>query len=384
MLEIYFMLKSYRYRLLPTDEQKATLNAWMGSCRFIYNLGLETKIAVWASARRNVTCFDLMRQLTELKETEATWLSECPRQSLESSLTNLDNAYTSFFKNRGKFPKFKKRSDKQSIIFRRDTKIENGKIKLTKIGWIEFVQHRLFEGEIRTVTVTKTPTNKYFVSVLVEDESKLPNKKNIKEKTTVGIDVGLKTFATLSDNTTFENPKYLQHQIKRLRVEQRKLDRRYKKGIKTSEQSKGWQKQKMVVALLHEKIANQRKDFLHRATINIIRKNDTICIEDLNISGMLQNHNLAKSISDVGWGEFMRQLEYKAEWYGKNIIKIGRFDPSSKLCSVCGTINKELKLSDRDWICEKCGTKHDRDENAAKNIKSFGLRVKPSTVKTSS
>jgi putative transposase len=384
LLEIYFMLKSYKYRLLPTDEQKQLLNGWMGSCRFIFNLGLETKMAAWASARRNVTCFDLMRQLTELKETEATWLSECPRQSLESSLTNLETAYTSFFKGRGKFPKFKKRSNRQSITFRRDSKIEDGKIKLTKIGLVDLILHRpLGEGEIRTVTVTKTPTNKYFVSILVKNELELPDKKPVKESTTVGIDVGLKTFATLSDNTTFENPKYLQHQLKRLRIEQRKLDRRYKKGVKTELQSKGWHKQKIVVALLHEKITNQRSHFLHNVSTSIVKKHDTICLEDLNVSGMMKNDNLSKAISDVGWSEFNRMLEYKAEWNGKNILKIGRFDPSSKLCSNCGTINKELKLSDRVWICEKCGTTHDRDENAAKNIKSFGLRTKPSTVKTS-
>lgn len=378
------MLKAFKYRLLPTEEQKKTLGAWMGCCRFIYNLGLETKMTAWASARRNVTCFDLMRQLTELKETEAVWLSECPRQSLESSLTNLENAYTAFFKNRGKFPKFKKRSNCQSITFRRDSKIENGKIRLTKIGWVDIIMHRhLGAGEIRTVTVTKTPTNKYFVSILVKDDLELPATKPIKESTTIGIDVGLKTFATLSDNTVIENPKYLQHQLKRLRIEQRKLDRRYKKGIKIELQSKGWHTQKLVVAKLHEKITNQRTDFLHKASTAIIKNHDTVCIEDLNIVGMVKNGNLSKGISDVSWSEFYRQLQYKADWNGKNIIKIGRFDPSSKLCSVCGTINKELKLSDRVWICEKCGTSHNRDENAAKNIKSFGLRTKPSIVKTS-
>ena len=199
----------------------------------------------------------------------------------------------------------------------------------------------------------------------------------------VGIDVGLKTFATLSDGETFENPKYLHKQLVRLRIEQRKLDRRYKRGVKTELQSKGWHKQKMVVAKLHEKIANQRTDFLHKVSTSIVKKYDTICLEDLNIQGMIKNGSLSKAISDVSWYEFKSQLEYKAKWYGKNILTIGRFTPSSKTCSVCGIKNKELSLSDRIWTCQGCGTSHDRDANAANNIKNFGLRTKSSTDKTS-
>ena len=376
------MLKSYKYCLLPTDKQKQTLASWFGSCRFIYNLGLEVKIAGWTSARKNVTCFDLMRQLTELKKTECPWLSECPRQSLESALTNIDNAYTAFFKGGG-FPKFKKRSGHQSIQFRRDSKIIGNQIFLTKIGSIDFIQHRPFKGEIRTVTVSKTPANKYFVSILVQDGKELPEKKLAKEKKTVGIDVGLKTFVTLSDGQKFENPKYLHQQLQRLKKEQRTLARRYKKGVKTTDQSKGWHKQRLVIAKLHEKISNQRQDFLHKTSTAIIKQFDTICLEDLNVAGMVKNKNLSKAISDVSWSEFNRMLEYKADWYGKNIRYIGRFDPSSKICSVCGNIFKELKLSDRVWTCEKCGTTHDRDENAAKNIKTFGLKTRPSIAKVS-
>lgn len=376
------MFKSYKYCLLPTDEQKNKLNAWMGSCRWLYNLALETKIASWASAQKNVSCFDLMKQLTELRK-EVDWLEACPQQSLESVLTNLDAAYTAFFKKKSSFPKFKTRSNTQSIIFRRDSVIKDGKIKLTKIGWIDLVVHRPYgNGEIRTVTVTKVPSGKYFVSVLVKDNAELPSKQPIKESNTVGVDVGIKSLITLSDGTKFDNPKHLQKYLNRLRIEKRTLSRRYKRGIKTSEQSKGWHKQRIVVAKLYEKITNKRLDFLHRASHQIIQNFDTICIENLNISGMLKNDKLAKSISDASWGEFIRQLKYKAEWNGKNILEIGKFDPSSKLCSNCGTINKELSLSDRNWICETCGTNHDRDINAAINIKNFGLRTKPSTVKT--
>lgn len=376
------LLKAYKYRLLPTDEQKETLAKWFGCCRFVYNLGLETKIAAWASQRKHLTCFDLNKQITDLKKApECLWLADCPAQSLESAMSNLDSAYTAFFKGSG-FPKFKKRANRQSITFRQGTRLLDNHVRLTKIGLIPFIKHRpTGRGEIRTVTITKTPANNYFVSILVKSDKEPPKKKPIKEKTIVGIDVGLKTFATLSDGQQFDNPRYLQHQLKRLRIEQRKLKRRFKKGAKG--QSRGYQKQKLVVAKLHEKIANQRKDFLHKVSTAIIKQYDTACLEDLNIKGMQQNRKLSKSVSDVGWYQFNQFLQYKAEWYGKNIIYIGRFEPSSKICSSCGNIFKELKLSDRAWTCEKCGTTHDRDQNAAINIKNFGSRARPSTVNVS-
>lgn len=377
------MLKAHKYRLLPTEENKATLLRWMGMCRFVYNLALEVKTKAWASNKVNITAYDLSKQLTELKHTECTWLQECPAQPLESAIANLDKAYKSFFKGRG-FPKFKKRGSQQSIIFRQLSKILDGRIRLSKIGWIPFIEHRpLPQGEIRTVTVSVTPAGNWFVSILVNTAEHTPEKKPIVDKTTVGIDVGLKTFATLSDGQKIENPKYLNQQLKRLRIELRTLSRRYKKGVKTAEQSKGWHKQRLVVAKLHEKISNQRKDFLHKVTDSITKQYDTICLEDLNIQGMMQNRKLSKAISDVSWYEFTRMLEYKAEWRGKNISYIGRFDPSSKTCSSCGSINKELKLSDREWACSDCGEIHDRDINASKNIKSFGSKARPSTVNVS-
>lgn len=377
------MLKAYKYRIYPSDSQKETLKKWFGACRFIYNLGLETKIAAWTSARKNVTCFDLIKQLTHLKRNEAPWLSECSRQSLESALTNLDNAYTKFFKGGG-FPKFKKRSSRQSITFRQDSAIRGDKIKFTKLGLVDIVLHRpLPENcQIRTCVVSKTPSDDYYVSVLVETGTELPNPKPITIETSVGIDVGLKQFATLSDGQVFENPKYLHEQLKRLRIEQRTLQRRYKKGVKMEDQSKGYHRQKLVVAKLHEKIANKRKDFLHKTSSAIIKKYDTICLEDLNVKGMMQNSKLSKAIADVSWSQFMRILEYKAKWYGKNISYLGRFEASSKICSTCGNHFKDLKLSDRIWTCEKCGTNHDRDQNAALNIKLFGLRNKALGAKT--
>ena len=205
---------------------------------------------------------------------------------------------------------------------------------------------------------------------MVDNQAELPKKKPITENTTVGIDLGIKTLAVLSDGTEFENPKWFRAAKANLRRQQRSLCRK-KEGSKTRD------KQRLVVARCHERIANQRKDYLQKVSTKIIQNFDTICMEDLNISGMMKNEKLSLAISEIGWANFKSMLEYKAEWYGKNIVTIGRFEPSSKICSTCGTINKELSLSDRVWTCQKCSTEHDRDKNAAQNIKNFGLRYKP-------
>lgn len=375
------MLKAYKYCLLPTTVQKDQLAKFFGSCRFVYNLGLETKIAAYASAKKNLTCIDLANQMKELKDTEATWLAECPSQTLQMSLRNLDNAYTKFFKGGG-FPKFKNKHRKQSIQFPQGVSVsfDKGTIFLPKLKNVPVVFSRQFKGEIKTVTVSKTTTNKYFVSILIDNQNELPSKRPIQEQTTVGIDMGVKTFATLSDGTSFVNIKTLRNNLVRLRVEQRTLTRRLKRGAK--EQSKGYIRQKLVVAKLHEHIKNQREDYLHKISTSIIKKYDTVVLEDLNVKGMMANHKLALAIGEVGWNSFENMLTYKAEWYGKNILYIGRFEPSSKICSTCGTINKELKLQHREWTCGSCNTTHDRDANAAINIKSFGLRNQPLNAKT--
>jgi putative transposase len=258
---------------------------------------------------------------------------------------------------------------------------ENSTVFLPKLKEVSCIFHRKFKGEIKTVTVSKTPTGKYFVSILVESQNPVPKKKPVREETTVGIDLGVKTFATLSNGTAFDNPKHLRGNLKRLRVEQRRLSRRFKKGAK--QQSNSYLKQRRVVAKLHEHIKNQREDYLHKVSTQIIRSFDTICLEDLNIRGLMQNEKLSLSIGEVGWYKFKTMLKYKAQWYGKNVLYIGRFQPSSKLCSNCETVFKELTLKDRSWTCQVCGSHHERDENAAKNIKTFGLRNRPSTVNVS-
>ena len=337
---------------------------------------------VWASAHQHLTWLDLAKQMKELKDTDATWLQECPSQTLQMSLRNLDNAYTRFLRGDGR-PKFKSKHRRQSIQLPQGVKtdFENSTVFLPKLKNVACIFHRPFKGKIKTVTVSKTPTGKYFVSILTENQRKLPKKKPVREKTAVGIDMGVKTMATLSDGTTFGNPKYLRNNLRRLRVEQRKLSKRLKKGAK--KQSKSYLKQKMVVAKVHQRIRNQRADYLHQTSTQIIRSFDTICLEDLNIKGMMQNEKLALAIAEVGWSKFKSMLEYKAGWYGKNIVYIGRFEPSSKMCSRCGTIFKELRLKDRSWTCKCCGTHHNRDVNAAINIKNIGLRNRPSTVNVS-
>jgi putative transposase len=373
------MLRAFKYAILPTVEQKHQLARFFGSCRFVYNLGLETKAWAWTSARRHLTCIELINQPKELKDTEATWLQDCPSQSLQMSLRNLDTAYTSFFRGDG-IPKFKSKYRRQSIQLPQGVKtdFENSSIFLPKLKNVTCIFHRRFKGKIKTVTVSKTPAGKYFVSILTENQRELPKKRPVREKTAVGIDMGVKTFATLSGGKTFGNPKYLSNNLRRLRVEQRKLSRRLKKGAK--KQSKSYLEQKLVVAKVHERIRNQRAYYQHQTSTQIVRSFDTICLEDLNIKGMMQNEKLALAIGEVGWSKFKSMLEYKADWYGKNIVYIGRFEPSSKMCSHCGAINKELKLKDRSWTCTCCGTPHDRDLNAAKNIKNIGLRNEPSTV----
>lgn len=361
------MLRAYKYELRPTDQQKTQLSQAMGACRFVYNLALETKIKAYQSGK-SLSCFDLIKQLPDLKE-EAIWLKEVPAQSLQQAISNLDKSFSNFFRGKSKFPKFHKKSGKQSFRIPISIKVDFDKwqITLPKYGTVSFNRDRVFTGINKQSTISKTPTERYFISILIDTGTPIPRKKLIHENTTVGIDLGLKHFAILSNGIKVDNPKYLFNGLKKLRIEQRSLSRK-KKGSKRRE------KQKLVVAKLYEKITNQRKDFLHKLSSEITNQFDSVAIENLNVSGMIQNHKLARSISDVGWGAFVEYLKYKAEWRGKNILQIGRFEPSSKMCT-CGAINNELKLHQREWVCESCGTVHDRDILAANNIKRFGLRT---------
>lgn len=369
------MLKSFKYRIFPNQNQKEQLSNIFGQVRFVYNLGLETKITTYAGNKINIDCFNLNKQITELKKTDAPWLKDSPAQALQMSMRNLDNAYTNFFRGKG-FPKFKNKYSRQSFQLPQGVFLNENKkqIFIPKLKYVDIDLHREFKGDIKTITVSKAITNKYYISILVETNQLKLIKKQIKEKTSVGLDLGIKDFVITSDGKKFKNQDFFKSSLKQLKREQRSLSRK-QKG------SNHYKKQKMKVSLLHEHIKNQRKDYLHKISKYLIDNYNTICMENLNVNGMIKNHNLARAISDMGWGEFKSFLDYKCEWYGKNLKIIGRFDPSSKTCSNCGTINKDLKLSERKWKCT-CGVKHDRDVNAAINIRNFGLRNQPSVAQS--
>jgi len=370
------MLKTNKYRIFPDEVQKGLLSNIFGQVRFVYNYGLEMKTSAYAKDKTNINCFDIIKKIKVLKDTDCIWLSESPSQALQMSIRNLDNAYTNFFRGKG-FPKFKNKHNKQSFQLPQGVKLsENNKqIFIPKLKMVDIDLHREFKGEIKTVTISKSITNKYYISILVETGLEKPIKKEIKEETSVGVDLGIKDFVITSDGKKFENKDFFKSSMRQLRVEQRSLSRK-KKG------SNHYIKQKMILSLLHEHIRNQRVDYLHKISKYLVDNYDTICIENLAVDNMVKNHKLARAISDMGWGEFKSMLEYKSEWYGKNISIIGRFEPSSKTCSVCGYINKDLTLKDRKWTCVECETNHDRDVNASINIKNFGLRNHPSIAQS--
>jgi putative transposase len=362
--------KSYRYRLYPNTAQAVLLDRHFGCARLIYNWALGEKIRTYQETGASVSRHQLQAQLPEMKKTDRPWLAEVNAQSLQAALMNLDKAFTNFFKHKYNFPKFKKKNQRQSFQVPQRGHIDFETSKLIIPKFLEGIRckvSRRYEGETKTVTVCKTTTGKYFVSVLVETPADVPEKKSIKAETTIGIDVGITDFCVLSTGEKVPNPRHLKGKLARLKALQRRACKK-KKG------SANRKKALLKVALLHERIANQRNDFLHKLTHRLASENqaDSLAVEDLNIAGMLKNHCLAQAIADVSWSEFYRQLEYKSEWYGVNLLKIGRFEPSSKMC-ICGIVNSRLKLSDREWTCATCGQTHDRDILAANNIKRFAL-----------
>ena len=364
------MIKSYKYILNPNRSQKICFEESFGCTRFVYNWALSKRIEVYQTKKERLSCVDLCKMLTSLKKKEdKLWLSEVSNECLQQSIRCMDSAFTRFFREKKGFPKFKSKKDaRKSYKAINGVRIdfETNRIKLPKIGWVKLYKNRTFEGKIGTVTVSKNATGKYFVSVLVDDGIETPLKPNIEYNTSVGIDVGIKDFAVLSNGCVYANPKYLEKSEKRLKVLQKRFSKK-KKGSNRRE------KARLKLARAYEKVTNCRTNFIHQVTSRIVRENQTIIIEDLNVSGMMKNHNLAKHISSASWSEFFRQLQYKCEWYGRNLIKIGRFEPSSKMCT-CGYVNKELKLSQREWTCPNCGQHNDRDLLAAINIKRFGLQ----------
>lgn len=356
--------KGYKFRIYPNKVQKNLLNQILGCCRFVYNRFLTVRKESWKKDKKSVSYAQSCSVLTQLKK-EVDWLNQADSIALQQSLKNLDTAYQNFFKNGKGYPKFKSRKNHRQTYRTMGVRIEGKKIRLPKVGSIKFEQSREIHGRILSATIIKTATEKYFVSLCVEEDIADNLKQNNGGK--IGIDVGLKEFYTDNFGNTVSNPRILKRLTAKLRREQKKLSKR-KIG------SNNRNKQRIKVASVHEKIVNTRMDFLHKESTRLCRENQMIAVESLKVKNLMKNHKLAKAISDASWGEFFRQLEYKSILYGYDLIKIPTFYPSSQTCSNCGFKNPITKnLSVRKWRCPKCGTVHDRDLNAAKNILNKAL-----------
>jgi len=365
--------KAFKFRLMPTKEQKAQIDRTFGCCRFMYNHMLERRIKAYHRRKEGLSYFDMQNLLPKIKQ-YLPWLAEVDSQALKYTCRSLDDAYKGFFKSGKGFPRFKNKHGRQSYTTTKASAIHvfETHIQLPLLGKVLYRNSRSIEGTICHATVGRSSTGKYYASILCKVEvNALPD-----VGTVVGVDLGLKDFAITSDGVVYKNQKHFHKMEKKLKREQRKLSRK-QKG------SRNRNKQRLKVAAVHERISNCRTDFLHKLSTTMVRENQIICVEDLNVKGMVKNHKLAKAISDAAWGKFIRQLEYKVLWAGRTLVKIPTFYPSSQICSCCGYLNKETKnLAVRRWECPECGVSHDRDKNAAINIikKGVGMLAMPASA----
>ena len=365
------MLKAYKYRIYPNKQQIEQIQKTFGCCRFVYNQTLAYRKEMYEIKKESMNKTSCNNYCNQVLKKEYEWLKEVDKFALTNTIYNMDSAYQKFFKEHTGYPKFKSKRDNKKSYSTNFTNnnievsFENNRIKLPKLKWVKTRIHREFVGKIKSATVSQLPSGKYFISILVETE-------HIPMESTgcmIGIDLGIKDLLITSDGEKFENIRTTKKYENKLAKEQRKLSHKVKG-------SKNWNKQRIKVARIHEKIHNTRIDNLHKISHKLINENQVIVSEDLSVSNMVNNHNLAKAISDCGWYELTRQISYKSDWNNRQYIKIGRFTKSSQPCNVCGYINVETKdLSVRRWTCPQCGTIHDRDINAAINILNEGLRL---------